>query len=292
VNFLVKLNQELQQRIKYLIRMEPACRRRTRRWRTRRAPAATPAGSVQTLRHLGFAARFVSGYLLQLRPDMKALEGPTGPEADFTDLHAWAEVYLPGAGWVGLDPTSGLLVSEGHIPLCASPEPQSAAPISGNVDPSGVKFSHEMRVARLIEAPRVTRPYTDEQWLQIDALGRAVEERLTRGDVRLTMGGEPTFISLDDMQGAEWNTAALGTRKLELSAALIERLRARFAPHGLLTWGQGKWYPGESLPRWVYTLYWRGDGKPLWQTIAPKNRKPRASSWRSVSSPSSRSASG
>jgi uncharacterized protein (DUF2126 family) len=272
VNFLVKLNQELQQKVKYLIRMEPGVQ-------TPEKTLENASGScrdtswllVQTLRHLGFAARFVSGYLLQLRPDMKALEGPSGPEADFTDLHAWAEVYLPGAGWVGLDPTSGLLVSEGHIPLCASPEPQSAAPISGNVDPSGVEFSHEMRVARLIEAPRVTRPYTDAQWQQIDALGRAVEERLTRGDVRLTMGGEPTFVSLDDMQGAEWNTAALGERKQVLALALIERLRARFAPQGLLTWGQGKWYPGESLPRWVYTLYWRGDGKPLWQTVAPKS---------------------
>jgi len=271
VNFLVKLNQELQERINYLIRMEPGVQ-------TPEQTLENGSGScrdtswllVQTLRHLGFAARFVSGYLLQLRPDVKSLDGPSGPEADFTDLHAWAEVYLPGAGWVGLDPTSGLLVSEGHIPLCATPEPQSAAPISGAVESSEVHFSHHMKVARLAEAPRVTRPYADAQWEAIDALGRHVEERLQRGDVRLTMGGEPTFISLDDMQGAEWNTAALGERKLELAVALIERLRARFAPQGLLTWGQGKWYPGESLPRWVYTLHWRTDGKPLWQTPAPK----------------------
>jgi len=275
VNFLVKLNQELQQRIKYLIRMEPGVQ-------TPEKTLESGSGScrdtswllVQTLRHLGFAARFVSGYLLQLRPDVKSLDGPSGAENDFTDLHAWAEVYLPGAGWIGLDPTSGLLVSEGHIPLCATPEPQSAAPISGAVDPSKVEFSHHMKVARLVEAPRVTKPYADAQWEEIDALGRHVEERLQRGDVRLTMGGEPTFISLDDMQGDEWNTAALGQRKLELATALIERLRARLAPQGLLTWGQGKWYPGESLPRWVYTLYWRTDGKPLWRTPVPK--KPEA----------------
>ena len=275
VNFLVKLNQDLQQHVKYLIRMEPGVQ-------TPEETLLAGSGScrdsawllVQTFRRLGFAARFVSGYLLQLKPDIKSLDGPSGAENDFTDLHAWAEVYLPGAGWVGFDPTSGLLASEGHIPVCCTPEPASAAPISGGVDESEVTFEHHMKVTRLSEAPRVTKPYTDEQWQQIDSLGETVEKRLTAGDVRLTMGGEPTFISLDDMQSAEWNTAALGPQKEKLAMDLVQRLRKRFAPDGLFTWGQGKWYPGESLPRWVATIWWRGDGAPMWSSPPVPNPEP------------------
>jgi uncharacterized protein (DUF2126 family) len=264
--FLVNLNRRLQTDISYVIRMEPGVQSCEETLRLKSGSCRDSAWLlVQILRHLGFAARFVSGYLIQLTPDVKPLDGPPGPERDFTDLHAWAEVYLPGAGWIGLDPTSGLLAGEGHIPLAATPFPSAAAPISGLVDDCEVEFGHEMAVTRIRESARVTKPYTDEQWEKIDRLGRLVDGDLARADLRLTMGGEPTFISIDDMDGAEWNVAALGPTKRKLAGRLLQRLQKRWAPGALLHYGQGKWYPGESLPRWALGCFWRRDGEPVWR---------------------------
>ncbi len=249
-NFLVDLNRQLSRDIKYLIRLEPGVQT-PEETLVKRSGSCRDSGwlLVQLLRHLGLAARFVSGYLIQLTADVKSLDGPSGPEKDFTDLHAWAEVYLPGAGWIGLDPTSGLFAGEGHLPLACTPEPGSASPVTGAVDKSEVSFSHEMSITRIWEAPRVTKPYPEEQWQAIDQLGHAVDAELARNDVRLTMGGEPTFVSMDDPEGEEWNMAALGPSKRRLAADLYHRLRKRYGAQSLVHFGQGKWYPGEQLPR-------------------------------------------
>jgi uncharacterized protein (DUF2126 family)/transglutaminase-like putative cysteine protease len=264
-NFLVALNAQLQRDIRYTIRLEPGVQTPEQTLQLRSGSCRDTAWLLcQILRQLGIASRFCSGYLIQLKPDEKSLDGPSGTAVDFTDLHAWTEAYLPGAGWVGLDPTSGLLTGEGHIPVAATPDPLSAAPITGSVDPCQVEFTHEMTVTRVHEDPRVTKPYSDEQWKQIESLGHDIDQRLREQDVRLTMGGEPTFVSIDDMEGAEWNTAAVGPHKRERSEVLIKRLQKSFAPGALLFYGQGKWYPGESLPRWALACYWRKDGAPIW----------------------------
>jgi len=268
-DFLVFLNQKLNKDINYSIRMEPGVQ-------TCEETLGKALGScrdsawllVQILRHLGLAARFVSGYLVQLTADIKSLDGPSGPEADFTDLHAWCEVYVPGAGWIGLDPTSGLFAGEGHIPLACTPDYVSAAPVVGASDICETTFEFENTVTRIHEDPRVTKPYSEEQWASIVATGYKVDEDLEQGDVRMTMGGEPTFVSIDDMESAQWNTAADGEHKRALSHELIFRLREQFGPNGMLHYGQGKWYPGEPLPRWQYGLFWRKDGFPIWKNKA------------------------
>lgn len=269
VDFVVALNARLEKEIAYEIRMEPGVQTPDQTMKLKKGSCRDTGWLlVQTLRHMGLAARFVSGYLIQLTPDVKSLDGPSGTEVDFTDLHAWAEVFLPGAGWVGLDPTSGLLAGEGHIPLACTPEPSSAAPISGALDECEVEFDFNMEVTRIHEDPRVTKPYTEEQWTAIDKLGMEVDKRLQDEDVRLTMGGEPTFVSIDDMEGEEWNSAAVGPDKRRLSEILIKKLRERFAKGAFLHYGQGKWYPGESLPRWALGCYWRKDGVPVWNNPA------------------------
>ncbi|MFV0458483.1 MAG: DUF2126 domain-containing protein [Actinomycetales bacterium] len=265
VDFLVQLNAAVHAEVAYSIRMEAGVQTPAETLQRRIGSCRDSAWLlVAVLRHYGLAARFVSGYLVQLASDQKSLDGPNGPEADFTDLHAWTEVYIPGAGWIGLDPTSALFAGEGHIPLAATPHPVGAAPITGATGPCQVSLEFENVVTRFHEDPRVTKPYTDAQVAQLNRLGEQVDARLRDQELTLTMGGEPTFVSIDDFESPQWTVAADGADKRRLANRLTQALQSEFAKGGLLQRGQGKWYPGEPLPRWQFALHWREDAVPLW----------------------------
>ncbi|MFL6417379.1 MAG: DUF2126 domain-containing protein [Bryobacteraceae bacterium] len=273
LSFLVDVNRRIRDEVAYLTRLEPGIQ-------TPEETLLRRSGScrdstwllVQVLRHLGIAGRFASGYLVQLASD--APDG-NAVRKDSLDLHAWAEAYLPGAGWVGFDPTSGLLATEGHIPLACSPEPSDAAPITGTVEPSGVAFSYSMTTTRLSESDGRERPYSEEDWGAIEEVARQVDRDLERRDVRLTMGGEPTFVGIDEPDSPQWNGDAMGALKRTRAVTLIRRIQERWARGALLHFGQGKWYPGEVLPRWALSCHWRVDGIPLWnnpELIAEEER--------------------
>jgi uncharacterized protein (DUF2126 family)/transglutaminase-like putative cysteine protease len=268
IDFLVNLNRRVRDEIAYVTRLDPGVQTCEQTLERRSGSCRDSAWLlVRILRHLGIAARFVSGYLIQLAPDERAPEDLNSPQSDSADLHAWAEVYLPGAGWIGMDATSGLFAGEGHIPLVCTPNASQAAPIGGTVEPAKVEFVHSMSIRRLNDVARTAKPFTEEDWARVEQVAHHVDADLDAQDVRLTMGGEPTFVGIDEPESPQWNIDALGEMKRTRGLALIQCLRARMAPGALLHYGQGKWYPGEPLPRWALGCHWRRDGVPMWENV-------------------------
>src|SRR5580704_14947172 len=260
IGFLADLNRRVSREIGYTTRMEPGVQTCEETLERHMGSCRDSAWLlVQTLRNLGFAARFVSGYLIQLATDERVPEGPGAPQTDSADFHAWAEAFLPGAGWIGMDPTSGLFAGEGHIPLVCTPNPTMAAPIEGTVEPANVDLSYSMSIRRLNEVPGPSKPFTEGAWLKVEQAAHRVDADLVAQDVRLTMGGEPTFVGIDEPDSPQWSIDALGSMKRICGLALIRCLRGKVAPGGLLHFGQGKWYPGEPLPRWALSCSWRVD---------------------------------
>jgi uncharacterized protein (DUF2126 family) len=271
VDTLVAINRAVKARVDYVIREETGI------W-TPEETLANGRGScrdsavllVAAFRSQGLAARFVSGYLLQLRDEGMLPDEPRGVSQDVADLHAWAEVFLPGAGWIGLDATSGLMCGEGHIPLVSTASPSRAAPIEGTTDVPADGVTFEMRVARLGHEPRPTAPYTDELFTKLLSQGESVDAALRDAGIPLTLGGEPTFNSRIHPEAPEWNEAAVGPTKWAQGIELARELLRRRFPGGILLHRMGKHYPGESLPRWALDLYARRDGRPLFQEGGPK----------------------
>ncbi len=265
LDLLVYLNQQLNQSLEYTIRLDPGVYSPEQLFAEKKGSCRDMAWTLcQIFRHIGLASRFVSGYSVQLKADIKPLSPPFGPEEDIVDLHAWAEVYIPGAGWIGFDATSGLLCGEGHIPLSASPLPHQSAPVDGLIDKCETIMDHSFILTRIHEDPRVTKPFSESQWAEINELGEKIDKEIKQNDIRLTIGGEPTFISTENRDAPEWNVAALGDEKWEKAVELMLRLREKFAPDSSLHFGQGKWYGGEVLPRWALGCFYRKDGEPVW----------------------------
>jgi uncharacterized protein (DUF2126 family) len=268
ISVLVDLNRRVRDEIGYVRRLGPGVQTCEQTLETCTGSCRDSAWLLmQSLRHMGIAARFVSGYLIQMAVDESASEGSSGSQTDSAELHAWAEAFLPGAGWIGMDPTSGLFAGEGHIPLVCTPNASNAGPIRGTVELASVDFSYSMSIRRLNDAPRPSKPCTEEDWVQVEQIAHRVDADLKAQDVRLTMGGEPTFVGIDEPESPQWNTEALGAMKRTHALALIQSLRKRTAPDALLHYGQSKWYPGELLPRWALSLFWRGDGVAVWENI-------------------------
>ena len=268
IGFLVDLNRRVRDQIGYETRLDPGVQTCEQTLERRMGSCRDSAWLlVQILRHLGIAARFVSGYLIQMASDERAYEDRSRVQTDSADFHAWAEAFLPGAGWIGMDPTSGLFAGEGHIPLVCTPSVSTAAPIDGTTEPANVDFDYSMSIRRLNDALRPSRPFSEEDWVQVQQVAHYVDADLDAQGVRLTMGGEPTFVGIDEPESPQWNIDALGPIKRSRGLALIQSLREKTAPGAMLHYGQGKWYPGEPLPRWALSCFWRSDGIPVWENV-------------------------
>ena len=265
LDVLVGLNAAVRERVAYVIRDEPGV------W-TPEDTLVNGRGScrdsavllVALMRARGVAARFVSGYLVQLADEGMIPDEPRGVGRDVVDLHAWAEAYLPGAGWIGFDGTSGLLCGEGHIPLAATASPGHAAPLEGTSDVGASQVEFSTQIARLGHEARPTAPYADEVWAELAAGGDRADAQLAAAGLEVWIGGEPTFTARDGQARPEWQGGAIGPDKWKRGQRLARELRDRLAPGGLILHRAGKHYPGESLPRWALDVIARRGGPALW----------------------------
>jgi uncharacterized protein (DUF2126 family)/transglutaminase-like putative cysteine protease len=266
VAWLVALNRTVAGRVRYVLREEAGVFTPEQTLREARGSCRDSAVLlVALLRAHGLAARFVSGYLVQLADEGMLPDEPKGVTRDVVDLHAWAEVFLPGAGWIGFDATSGLLAGEGHVPLACTASPRHAAPIDGTSGVPAHDVSFTTRVTRLGHEVRPTAPFTEAQWDALVAAGARTDASLRALGLKLTLGGEPTFNSRLHPSRPEWNGEALGPTKWSQGLALARAVQARVQPGGAMLLRQGKSYPGESLPRWALELFARRDGRPIWR---------------------------
>ena len=265
VDLVVELNRLVNECTRYVIREEPGVWTPEETLRQGRGSCRDSAVLlVSALRSRGLAARFVSGYLIQLTDEGMIPGEPRGVGRDVVDLHAWAEVFLPGAGWIGLDATSGLFCGEGHIPLACVASPALAAPVIGTSDVGADSFSFEMRVGRLGHEARPTTPYSEDTWKALLEGSDRADASLDEAGLQLTVGGEPTFNSRLHPEAPEWRSEAIGPTKWEQGVALAAELRDRLAPGAAILRREGKWYPGESLPRWALDVVGLRDGTRLW----------------------------
>jgi uncharacterized protein (DUF2126 family)/transglutaminase-like putative cysteine protease len=266
VPFVVALNEAVNRRVKYVVREEAGIWTPEETLQQGRGSCRDQAVLLMALlRSRGLAARFASGYLVQLTDEGMIPDEPKGVGRDVVDLHAWVEVYLPGGGWIGLDPTSGLLTGEGHIPLACVARPALGSPLEGTSDQAAEEVSFQTSVGRLGHEVRPTAPFPDEDWEALLAAGDAADLSISRAGLTLTTGGEPTFNAREHTAEPEWNGEALGPTKWPLALKLADTVRARLAPGAAILRRPGKWYPGESLPRWALEIVARTDGTPVWR---------------------------
>ena len=211
------------------------------------------------LRHCGIAARLVSGYRLT----------GTAPEYHAA-LAAWVEAYLPGAGWIGLDPATGLFTAEQHIPLATAADPLRLRPVIGYREACEETVSEHLEVITL-RAREADGPYSVAEWAAIQETANHVDDRLKHHNIVLTGGTALEFTRPGRKAAPEWRTTGTGPDKLATAERMARRLRDRLLPGGVICTGQGEWFAGEPAPRWRIHCIARRDGTPAWQEPALLN---------------------